>query len=545
MTTLILYNGPIYTLNPEQPQARAIAVRDGRILAVGSEGKVQAAAGSRAETINLSGRAVIPGLTDAHVHITWQGLLAQQVRLADTHSLAEALQRIAAGAKNLLPGAWLRGGGWSHTAWGGQWPTRTDLDRVCPDRPALLVRKDGHSTWVNSKALELAGITAATPDPAGGQIQRDRDGEPTGILLETAQALVRDIVTPPNTDERLKALRLALHEALSYGLTSLHIPPGTNPNDGREALHDLKLLRERGELSVRCLAHLAATDLDAAIALGVRSGLGDAWLRIGGLKIFADGSLGSETAEMLTHYEGRRHLGIATISVEELNDLVLRANQAGISVVIHAIGDAANRKVLDAIEGARNHIKSTAARAENATPGSLSLPNRIEHAQIVHPKDIGRFAALNVIASMQPIHATSDMQTADELWGARCATAYALRTLHEAGATLAFGSDAPVESLNPWLGIHAAVTRQRTDATPPGGWYPEQSLSLMDTFRGFCIGPAIASGEASDKGMLAPGMLGDLAVLTMDPFEMNQANLHTISVDMTIVDGKIIFERPT
>jgi hypothetical protein len=536
MTTLIFYNGPIYTLNPEQPQVRAIALRDGRILAVGSEGKVQAAAGSRAETINLRGRAVIPGLTDAHVHITWQGLLAQQVRLADVHSLAEALQRIAAGAKNLLPGAWLRGGGWSHADWGGQWPTRADLDRVCPDRPALLMRKDGHSAWVNSKALELAGITAATPDPAGGQIQRDRDGEPTGILLETAQALVHDVVAPPNTDERLKALRLALREALSYGLTSLHIPPGTNPSDGRETLHDLKLLRERGELSIRCLAHLAATDLDAAIALGIRSGLGDAWVRIGGLKIFADGSLGSETAEMLTHYEGRRHLGIATISVEELNDTVLRANQAGISVVVHAIGDAANRRVLDAIEQARH---------ANTAHTPLPLPNRIEHAQVVHPKDIGRFAALDVIASMQPIHATSDMQTADQLWGARCATAYALRTLHEAGATLAFGSDAPVESLNPWLGIHAAVTRQRTDGTPSGGWYPEQRLSLTDTFRGFCIGPAIASGEARDKGILAPGMRGDLAVLTMDPFKMNPANLHTISVDMTIVDGKIVFERPT
>lgn len=544
MTTLILYNGPIYTLNPEQPRARAVAIRDGRVLAVGSEGKVQAAAGARADAINLHGRAVIPGLTDAHVHITWYGLTQQQVRLGDAASLEEGLQRIAARVTTLPAGAWLRGSGWSHVAWGGRWPNRADLDPICPDHPALFIRKDGHSAWVNSRALELAGIDATTPDPPGGQIQRDRDGQPTGILLETAMELVRRVVAPPSPAERLAALQVALTEALSYGLTSLHIPPSPDANDGPETLTDLQLLRERGELKVRCMAHLAAPDLDASIALGLRSGLGDHWLRIGGLKIFADGSLGSETAEMLSHYEGRRHLGMAMLPVEELNDLVLRANQAGICVVIHAIGDAANRKVLDAVAQARRTLVKGGAWSAEAAPGAhLPLPNRIEHAQIVHPKDLERFAELGVIASMQPVHATSDMETAEALWGTRCATAYAWRTLHATGATLAFGSDAPVEPLNPWLGIHAAVTRQRPNGTPAGGWRPEQRLSLEEALRGFCVGPAIASGEAADKGMIAPGMLADLAVLTMDPFEMHPANLHTITVDLTLVAGQVVFER--
>lgn len=539
MTTLLLYNGPVYTLNPQQPLAHAIAVRDGRVLAVGSEGKAQAAAGSRAEGINLHGRAVIPGLTDAHVHITWHGLAMQRVQLYNTQSLAEALERIAARAAELPPEGWLRGGGWSHADWGGQWPTRDDLDRVCPDRPAMLIRKDGHSIWVNSRALAVAGIDDTTPDPPGGQIQRDQDGRATGILLESAQDIVRDVIAPPTPAERLDALRLALAEALRYGLTSLHIPPAPNSNDGREVLTDLQVLRARGELRLRCLAHLAAHDLDAALALGLRSGLGDRWLRIGGLKIFADGSLGSETADMLEPYEGSQQTGIATIAVEELNDIVQRANNAGISVAVHAIGDAANRKVLDAIERAQGHS------AGDAQQHALALPNRIEHAQLLHPQDIVRFVALGVIASMQPVHATSDMHMADRLWGVRCATAYPWRALKDVGVTLAFGSDAPVESLNPWLGIHAAITRQRPDGTPAGGWYPAQCLSLDDALRGFCVGPAVASAEAHEKGMIAPGALADLVVLNVDPFRIKPEELHAVDVDMTFVEGRLVWERQT
>ncbi|HMQ34365.1 MAG TPA: amidohydrolase [Chloroflexaceae bacterium] len=539
MPTLVLYNGPIYTFDPGQPVARALAIRDGRVFAVGTEGRVQAAvAGQRGETINLRGRAVVPGLTDAHVHIVFQGLTAREARLGEAASLDDALAVVAGRARDLPPGAWLRGWGWDHIPWGRRWPTRADLDAVCPDRPAMLTRKDGHSLWVNSRALALAGVTADTPDPAGGQIQRDRDGEPTGVLLESAMELVRAVVPPVTEEERLDALRAALAEALSYGITSVHIPPGTNHASGPEALRALQTLRARGQLAVRALAYLAQPDLEGALAMGLRSGLGDRWVRLGGLKLFADGSLGSESAEMLSHYEGRRHTGIATLPYEQLEDLVCRANMGGISVAVHAIGDAANRKVLDAIERARQ------AR-EQAGPDAppLALPNRIEHVQVIHQKDLPRLAQLEVIASMQPIHCTSDIEAADALWGPRCALAYAWRSLKDSGATLAFGSDAPVETMNPWRGVHAAVTRQRPGGHPAGGWYPEQRLSAEEALLAYCVGPAIASGEAAEKGRLTVGALADMAVLTGDPLRSAPAELHAITAAMTIVEGKVAFER--
>ncbi len=544
MSTLVLYNGAIYTLNPRQPQASALAIKDGRILAVGDEQAVVAAAGRYAPGINLNGRAVIPGLTDAHVHLTWHGLVSQRVRLEQTSSLELACTQIAAHTATLTSGAWLLGGGWDHTNWDGQWPQRTDLDRVCPEHPAFLVRKDGHSAWVNSRALELAGIDDQTPDPPGGQIQRDERGQATGILLEAAQELVRSIIGGITPAERLAALKRAQSEGLRYGLTSVHIPPSPNPDDGRETLHDLQILRARGELRLRCLAHLAAPDFEAARSLGLRSGLGDHWLRTGGLKVFADGSLGSQTADMLEPYEGQPGTGLPMLSPAELYQLVYTARYAGISLVIHAVGDAANRKALDAIQAAH---AATAALIHNDPAGNgwnaPALPDRIEHAQLVHPSDIARFAALGVVASMQPVHATADMLVADRLWGTRCATAYAWRSLLSAGAMLAFGSDAPVESFNPWHGIHAAVMRQRIDGTPAAGWYPEQRLSLTEALHGYCRGPAVASAEAHIKGMLAPGMLADLVVLAVDPFQIAPAALHTIQVDITFVDGQVQFER--
>jgi hypothetical protein len=279
-SVLVLYNGPIYTFTAEAPTAQALAIRDGRIYAVGSVGRVQAAvAGLRGDALNLQGRAVVPALTDAHVHITLQGLASMEVRLAGVASLEEALGLIADRAVTLPAGAWLRGSGWDHVTWGRRWPTRADLDAVCPERPAVLLRKDGHSLWVNSLALRLAGIDATTPDPPGGMIQRDRDGEPTGILIETAMELVRRVEPALTVTERLSALRLAINEALSYGIASIHVPPTPDHATAPETLGDLQTLRARGELPLRCLVHLAQPQLEAAIALGLRSGLGDRWLR--------------------------------------------------------------------------------------------------------------------------------------------------------------------------------------------------------------------------------------------------------------------------
>jgi len=544
MSTIILYNGPIYTLDPAQPRVQALAIRNGRVLAAGSEGKVQAATGGRAEGINLQGRAVVPALTDAHVHFTWYGITRRQVQLDGVADVETALELIAARAAELPPGAWLIGSGWNHSLWGGQWPTAAMLDRVVPDRPVFLTRKDGHSAWVNSRTLELAQIDDQTPDPPGGTIQREKK-KATGILLETALDLVRKILPEETQEERLSALQAAITEAHSYGMAGVHIPPTLHPGDGAHTLTDLQLLRERGQLRLRCLSHIGLDNFEDALRMGIRSGLGDRWLRIGALKLFADGSLGSETAEMLSHYEGRRHLGSQTIGTEELNDLVLQANRSGIAVIIHAIGDAANRRVLDAIERAQRMLSETDPNAleVESKPPKLALPNRIEHCQVLHPRDIPRFAQLGVVASMQPIHATSDMEMADRLWGERAALSYAWRALKESGAVLAFGSDAPVEPLNPWLSVHAAVTRQRIDGTPPGGWYPEQCISVTDALRGFTVGAAVAAGTAHEQGTLMPGMLADLAVLSDDPFTINPTGLHSVRSELTMIEGEIVWER--
>lgn len=540
MSAYLIYNGPIYTLDPAQPRVQAIGIRDGRVLAVGSEGKVQAAVGGRAETLNLRGRTVIPALTDAHVHLTWYALSRHSVRLEDVESLDDAVLRAAEHATSLPEGAWLRGGGWDQNRW-SRWPSAADLDALIADRPAMLLRRDGHSAWVNTRALELAGIDAHTPDPPGGSIRREQ-GQATGLLFENAIDLVRARMPEPTEAERLAALRAVMTEAHSYGMAGVHIPPNLDPGDAALTLSDLQRLRAAGQLRLRCLAHLGLDRLDEALALGLRSGLGDRWLRLGGVKMFADGSLGSETAEMLSHYEGRRHLGTPTLETRVLNQAVRKAICGGLAVTIHAIGDAASRRVLDAIDLA---LQAAARRAPDGQPndGLPSLPNRIEHAQLLHPHDIPRFAELGVVASMQPIHAISDMQVADELWGQRCAYAYAWHALKEAGAVLAFGSDAPVEPLNPWPGIHAAVARQRPDGTPAGGWYPEQRVRVDEALRGFTTGAAFAAGAAHEQGTLAPGMLADLTVLPADPFKISPAELHTMRPELTMIEGEIVWGK--
>lgn len=543
MPAFLLYNGPIYTLDPEAPRVQALGVRDGRVIAVGSEGKVQAAVGARAEPINLHGRAVVPALTDAHVHFVGYALARRELRLEGMADFDAILLRVAEAAEQLPAGAWLTGGGWDHTLWGGRWPRASDLDALVPDRPVLLVRKDGHSAWVNSRALELAGIGDDTPDPPGGTIQREKK-RATGLLLETAVDLLRRHMPAATQEQRVAATREAIVEAHSYGMAGAHIPPGMAPGDAARVLSDLQLLRAQGQLKLRCLVHLGLDGLDEALWLGIRSGLGDRWLRIGGVKMFSDGSLGSETAEMLSHYEGRRHLGAATMTTEALNDAVGRALAGGIAVTIHAIGDAANRRVLDAIELA---LSQQPAAGDELRAGDwrlpAAIPNRIEHCQILHPSDIPRFARLGVIASMQPIHATADMEVADRLWGERCATAYAWRSLQEAGATLAFGSDAPVEPLNPWLSIHAAVTRQRPGNIPLGGWYPEQRIDVAAALRGFTSGAAAAAGASHELGTLTTGKLADLAILSADPFKIDPSGLHAVAAELTMIEGEIVWEK--
>jgi len=529
----VLLNGSIVTFDAAQPRVTALAIRDGRVVALGNAAEARAALGPRAAVLDLGGRTAIPALTDAHVHLVSHALARTRVQLDDVRDFDEVLRRIAAYAAALPAGAWLRGGGWDHTLWGGRWPTAAELDAVTGGRPALLSRKDGHSAWVNHRALALAGIDATTADPPGGAIQRDADGTPSGIVFEMAIDLVRCHVPAPGEAEILAAVEDAIAEAHGYGMVGMHVPTSMTPGDGALTLGTVQRLRERGRLALRCLMYLGLDGLEPALTTGLRSGFGDRWIRLGGLKFFADGTLGSQTAEMLEPYEGGGGRGLPVIGRDQMDDVVARAIAGGLAVSVHAIGDAANRAVLDAIE------RGTAA-AGGRRP---ALPHRIEHCQLLTTTDIPRFAQLGVVASMQPIHCTQDLPVAQELWGARCAGAYAWRSLRDSGAVLAFGSDAPVESLDPWLSVHAAVTRERRDSGPAGGWYPEQRLSVAEALEGFTAGAAIAAGAAHEQGRLSPGFLADIAVLDADPFAVEPAHLAGIRADITILEGQVVWQR--
>ena len=537
MPDLFFHGGPIYTLDRHQPRVEALLVRGDRILASGTEAEVRPLLGGRYEDVPLDGRAVIPGLTDAHIHLLWTGLGRLNVDLDGVGSLDEALERVRAHADTLPEDTWLRGHGWNHALWGHRWPAAADLDRVTGGRPALLSRKDGHSVWLNSRALALAGIDRETPDPPGGTIGRDERGEPTGVLFENANDLAYRVVPEYSWEERRRALEAIIVACNRRGLTSVHIP------EDPDTLALLRELREGDRLTIRALCHLRYAQLDEAIGLGLRSGLGDEWVRIGGVKIFADGSLGSCTCHMLDPFAGTAgNYGMPTVDEEELRDAVARADRAGIAVAIHAIGDHANRTVLDAIaDCARRHTYTPDPHSLAPNPQPSVLPHRIEHAQHLHPDDIPRFAELGVVASMQPVHATSDMQIAERLLGPeRCAWSYAWRPLLDTGAILAFGSDAPVETLDPWAGLHAAVTRRRAGGEPPGGWHPELAIPLLDALEAYVTGPALASGEAAFKGTLQAGSLADLLVLPADPFAVEPQSLWQMGVEMIVIGGKVL-----
>ena len=391
-------------------------------------------------------------------------------------------------------------------------------------RPSRLSAKSGHALWVNSRALELAGITASTPDPAGGQIVRDERGQPIGILLEDAMDLVEAVRPRPTVEQIAERVRAAFPYAHRAGLTGVHC------FDGPDAFAAYQMLKQRGELGLRIVKSIPRDQLDHALALGLRSGLGDDWLRIGSIKMFADGALGPQTAWMLESFEGSNGVGISTLSEPDMAESVRRANTAGLSCAIHAIGDRACRAVLDVYEKV----------------GSRELRNRIEHVQLLHPQDYDRLGKLGIIASMQPIHATSDMLISDRYWGKRSAGAYAWRTQLAADAVLAFGSDCPVEKIDPLMGIHAAVTRRRADGSPgPDGWYPEQRLTVEEAVRGFTSGAAYAAGMEDRLGSLTPGKLADFTVLDRDIFEIETMEILNTRVDATILGGRFMWRADT
>ncbi|MGB7873238.1 MAG: amidohydrolase [Anaerolineales bacterium] len=521
----ILYNARIYTLEASYPIASAIAIEHGYVVSVGETDDLLSEF-DHAEKQDMGGKAILPGLTDAHLHLQNYALSLQKID-CDTDTLDECLRRVEERVRSAQPGEWVLGHGWNQNNWDA-WPSAANLDKITLDNPVYLTAKSLHAGWANSAALKLAGFTSASPDPVNGQLQRDEHGDLTGILLETAMELVSKVIPEPSVESIAEAIEKTQPLLWRMGLTGVH------DFDRRACFMALQQLHAQDKLKLRVTKSIPLDDLDHAVGLGLRTGFGDDWLRIGSVKAFMDGALGPRTAAMLQPYLGvPENRGILNMDAEELFEAGRQAAGAGLSMAVHAIGDRANHEVLDAFEQLRRFERDQ---------GLPPLRHRIEHVQILHPDDATRLAELDIVASMQPIHATSDMRMADRYWGERAALSYAWRTQLDHGAKLAFGSDAPVESPNPFLGLHAALTRQHADGSPgEEGWYPEQRLSLQQALEAYTLGPAHVSGLESRLGKLAPGYLADLIVLTQDPNVLTPSDLLKLEASATMIAGEWVW----
>jgi predicted amidohydrolase YtcJ len=508
---LLLTNGNIYLGSGLSETARSVAVRDGRILAIGDVQTSQ-----KTEVIDLRGHTVLPGFIDSHTHFCKYGLNLSRINLEGVSSVERAAQMVGQAALKATPGAWILGYNWDQHRL-GRWPSRQDLDPVTPHNPVALTRRDVHALWVNSEALRIAGITVATPDPSGGRIERDAvTGEPNGILRETALPMVLGAIPKPGRDGLIEAVARASEKFHSFGVTSVHTM------EGLDEFRTLAYLRQRGELGLRFHTLIAKADLDHFIQVGLRTGFGDEWIRIGAVKMFLDGTLGSQTAEMIEPFEGSPNRGIVYSSDDEVGPLVKKSVEAGISVAMHAIGDGAVRRAIGHFERA---------------PIS-DLRHRIEHVQLVHPDDLERLRNLHLIGSVQPMFVISDFDVAYKYWGGRTRYGYAFRSLRDHGMNLAFGSDCPVEIPNVIDAIDAACNRRSADGRT---FYEQEKLAVRDAIQAFTIGGAFASGEENLKGSIEPGKLADFTVLSDDPFRTS--NIRGMDVVLTVVGGKTVYSK--
>lgn len=525
MPPTIFANATFHTLYDQQPRVNALLVDDGLITAVGAHEDLRAHAPTGTRTVDLEGAVAIPGLSDAHIHTASLARSLHEVDLRSAASVEDALARVAKVSSRYGKGDWIFGGWWDFNKWQVPvQPNRHGLDAACPRNPVALTSADGHTVWANSLALRELGITADTPDPAGGEIVRDAQGEATGILRESAVYPVRQLAASGGSGDLVAQLEETQRYLLSMGLTTVH------DIDGPDALEAYSALRGAGRLQLRVHKLLAQDELDAAIQSGIRTGQGDTWIRRGAVKIFSDGAAGSHTCLMSQPFPGGDNHGMEVTAYPDLVALARKAAMAGIAVAVHAIGDLANHHVLNAL-----------AEIRDITAVS-GLRHRIEHVQFLQPADVTRIAGLGAIASMQPQHCPSDLPILGMVKG-RGLASYAWRSLLDAGATVAFGSDSPVEVPNPFHGLHAAMTRTGEDGRPDGGWEPWERITLREALHAYCVAPGYASGEEGIKGQLRPGMLADFAVLDTDIFNAAPEEIRETRARLTVTGGEIRYRR--
>lgn len=530
--TVLYLHGRIYTNDPQHPWAAGMAVRDGKIICIGSISQVMTECGggdAHPETVQLHEQFVMPGFNDAHVHLGSAGEGMLSVRLYGAASIEELKKRLAASVASHKPGEWITGAGWDHTLWPEkQFPNKWQLDDVAPKNPVLLTHVSGHVAVANSLALKLAELDASSPNPSGGELERNAAGELTGMLKEgPAMELVRARIPDPTAEQRRRGITLVFADLAKNGVTS------AQDNSSWEDFLAYKLLKDDGKLTVRITEWLHFADpLSDLQNKRAEGGTTDPWLKTGALKMVTDGALGSRTAAMLEPYsDDAKTTGILIMDPDKLKSLAIERDKAGFQLNFHAIGDRANRVSLDVFEAV--------AKAN----GKRDRRDRIEHAQVVALDDLPRFAKLNVMASMQPSHQTTDMRWAESRVGPeRIKGAYAWASLEKSGARLAFGTDYPVEVVSPFRGLYACVTRQLPDGTPAGGWQPQEKISLQDCIRAYTSGSAYAEFEEGKKGELKTGEYADFLILSQDLTKVPPSDYVKTEVLRTVVGGRTVYE---
>ncbi len=529
----IITNANVWTVDRNHPRAEAVAILNQRIVAVGTSAEMDAWRGPQTRIIDAAGKLLLPGFNDAHVHFVSGGFQLDQVQLTDARTREEFTSRIAAQARKLKKGEWILGGDWDEQNWSPpQLPTHEWIDAVTPNNPVFVERHDGHESLANALAMKLAGVTAGTKSPAGGEIVHDAQGDPTGIFKDAAQSLIYKVVPEPGETARIKAAKRALDHAASLGVTSVQ--------DMAVDYADIEaysVLAERGELTSRIYVAPLETHWKDQAKIGIRHAFGSDFLRIGAVKGFADGSLGSTTAYFFEPYvdapNTRGLLSDEMQPISAMRERLTGADKAGLQLCIHAIGDQAISIVLDIFQDIQK------------ANGERDRRWRIEHAQHVAPKDFQRFAKLHVIASMQPYHAIDDGQWAERRIGPiRAKTTYAFRTFLDSGVHLAFGTDWTVAPLNPMLGLYAAVTRATLDGKHPNGWVPEQKITIEEAIEAYTLGSAYAEFQEKDKGSITPGKLADLVLVSDNLLKIDPRAIRDAKVEMTMVGGKIIYGGP-